>query len=63
MSEEVRISKLEAQLETFQAKYADLQTKHTAAIATNDTLQAQVEGIPLVSGDSVLDKYPSTRLW
>jgi PIN domain nuclease of toxin-antitoxin system len=25
--------------------------------------QALVEGIPFVSGDSFLDKYPITRLW
>jgi PIN domain nuclease of toxin-antitoxin system len=51
-----------------------VEPKHTAALIVLphhhkdpfDRLlvaQAQVEGIPLVSGDAIFDQYPITRLW
>jgi PIN domain nuclease of toxin-antitoxin system len=51
-----------------------VEPKHTAALIVLprhhkdpfDRLlvaQAQIEGIPLVSGDAILDQYPISRLW
>ena len=54
--------------------YLHIEPKHTAALTTLpfhhkdpfDRLliaQAIIEGIPIVSGDAVLDSYPVKRLW
>jgi hypothetical protein len=45
MSEEVRINNLEREKSELQAKLSALQVKHTAALATNQTLQKQAEGM------------------
>ena len=54
--------------------YLHIEPKHTAALTTLpfhhkdpfDRLliaQAIIEGIPIISGDTVLDSYPVKRLW
>ncbi len=54
--------------------YLHIELKHTAALTTLpfhhkdpfDRLliaQAIIEGIPIISGDTVLDSYPVKRLW
>jgi PIN domain nuclease of toxin-antitoxin system len=65
---------IEREIATNQFVVLPIEPKHTAAL-TNlpfhhrdpfDRLlvaQAMVEGIPLVSSDTVLDAYPITRLW